>query len=125
MIAGTGIDVVSVDRIQQIVERQGDRFLRRVYTVREREAATGALRYQRLATRFAAKEAVLKALGTGLRGGRLSEVEVVTGEQERPSVVLHGLAAQTAAEMDIDQIHLSLSHTRSYGWAMAVAEERG
>ncbi|MGI5839193.1 MAG: holo-ACP synthase [bacterium] len=122
MIWGTGIDIVEIDRIERMVARKGDRFLNRVFTVGEiaycrRSRRPGA----RLAARFAAKEAVLKALGLGLRRMKWADIEIIRDELGKPIVRLSGKAAAVAAERGIREIHLSLSHGRDYACAQAIA----
>lgn len=124
MILGTGVDIVEVERIARAVERQGDRLLRRLFTPAEIAYcdASEPHRATRQAARFAAKEAVLKAFGIGLRMVRWTDVEVVRDGQGRPSVRLSGRLAELAAERGATRIHLSLSHTRNYAIAQVVVE---
>jgi len=104
VIEGIGLDMVEVGRLRGAVERRGDRFLRRVFTPAEVESCgDGASRYERLAARFAAKEAVLKALGTGMRGVSLVEVEVEPDAYGRPHVRLHGRARRVADSRGISE----------------------
>src|SRR5262249_13428422 len=119
-IVGHGVDIVEVRRIAEMLDRHGERFLDRVYTRGERAYATSSLkrRDEHLAARFAAKEAVLKALGTGWRRGiAWTDVEVVHGPAGQPHVRLTGRAAEIAADARIEDWFLSLSH--SGDWAMA------
>jgi holo-[acyl-carrier protein] synthase len=113
MILGTGVDLAEVHRIRESVERFGDRFVQRIYT--EREIAyvqKKANKYERYAARFAAKEAGMKALGTGWRGGiQWKDFEVVNLPSGRPTLLLHGAAERIAQEMGVTGIHLSLTHT--------------
>lgn len=120
-VLGIGIDLVEVDRIQRAAARPG--FLERVYTAGERAAgeASAAHRYRRLAARFAAKEAALKALGTGLRGGSWVEIEVVNDPLGKPELVLHGAFAELAAARGIRQLLVTLSHTEHYATAQVLA----
>jgi holo-[acyl-carrier protein] synthase len=115
-----GVDIVEIPRIAQAVERWGDRFLARVYTPGELAFAHG--RSAQLAARFAAKEAVMKALGTGRHGVSWREVEVVRRRGQRPQVQLHGRAAVRAAALSLGPLALSLSHSREYAVAMVVGE---
>lgn len=125
LILGTGVDLVEVRRLAAAVERRGQRFLERVFTARElAEARGGAARYQSLAGRFAAKEAVLKALGTGLRACRWRDVEVARGPGGRPEVALRGSLARRARAAGVERVHLSIAHTREHAVALAVAEGR-
>ena len=128
-IVGHGIDLVEVARIAALVEAHGERFLSRCFTAGEREYARDKRRAtEHLAARFAAKEAVLKALGTGLSDGiEWVEVEVVpltsprAGGSAAPGVRLHGRAAQIAGQRGITGWHLSLSHTETHAIASAIA----
>jgi holo-[acyl-carrier protein] synthase len=118
-ILGIGVDLVEVDRIAAAVGRHGQPFLDRIFTLQE-IAACGT-RYERLAARFAAKEAVAKAFGTGIGAAMgFKDIEVVNEESGRPRVVLHGAAVATAAARDMAEIHLSLSHTASHAIAQVV-----
>ncbi len=124
MIAGVGIDIVEVDRIKGAIERHGDRFLARIYCGGEIDYCRGGAHpYQRFAARFAAKEAVLKALGTGWRGGaRFTDIEVLTDAGGAPSVRLSGRSLATGEKLGISRVHISLSHTERHAIAQAVAE---
>ncbi|MBP7148841.1 MAG: holo-ACP synthase [Acidobacteria bacterium] len=121
MISGIGVDIVDLPRIRGVLERHGPRFLDRVLTAgeqaycqRHRDPAP------HVAVRFAAKEAVLKALGTGWSGGiRWTDVEVVRGESGPPRIELHGVAAEVAAGA---RVHVSLTHDRGAAVAVAVLE---
>ena len=114
----TGIDIIEIERIQSAVARWGDRFLQRIYTDQELDFCRGQI--PRLAARFAAKEAAVKALGTGIRGIGWTEVEVVRQKGEAPSLRLHGKAAQKAKSLGIRELALSLSHSRDYAVASVV-----
>lgn len=124
MVIGIGIDLVAVDRIARVLRRRGERFLARVYTAGELAACPPGEQYaRRLAARFAAKEAALKALGTGLAGGiRWREIEVRRAAGGRPEIVLHGRAAEYAAGLGVSRMHLSLSHDGPFAAAVVVAE---
>ena len=117
-----GVDIVEIPRIAQAVERWGDRFLARVYTPAELAFARG--RSAQLAARFAAKEAVMKALGTGIRGVRWRDVEVVRDGGRAPSIRLHGTALARAKRLGIDSLSVSLSHSEHYAVAFVVGESR-
>jgi holo-[acyl-carrier protein] synthase len=124
-VKALGLDVIEIDRIAQAIERHGERFLDRVYTDEERRTADdeGRAAAQFYAGRFAAKEAVLKALGTGYAQGlAFHEVEILRGENGAPRVELHGLAAERARTLGIARFLVSISHTRSDAHAVAVAE---
>ncbi len=114
----TGIDIIEIERIESVVARWGDRFLHRIYTDQELDFCRGQI--SRLAARFAAKEAAVKALGTGIRGIGWTEVEVVRQKGEAPSLRLHGKAAQKAKSLGIRELALSLSHSRDYAVASVV-----
>ncbi len=116
----TGVDIIEIDRIRKVAERYGERFLDRIYTKGEQEYCRR--RAPQLASRFAAKEAVMKALGTGIRGVGWREVEVVRERGHPPEIVLHRRAKARAEAMGIVRIAVSLSHTREYAMASVVAE---
>jgi holo-[acyl-carrier protein] synthase len=111
-----GIDVVEIARVQGVLERHGERFLRRIYTERERARYRG--RVQELAARFAAKEATMKALGTGIRGVRWRDIEILSNPRGKPIIVLHGTALRRAALLGL--VHWSVSLTHSRGDAIAI-----
>lgn len=115
----TGIDIIEIDRVQSVAERYGERFLNRVYTEGERAYCRG--RAPQLAARFAAKEAAMKALGTGVRGVAWREVEVVRLPGRAPEIVLHGRAQKRAEWMSLQRMALSISHSRRYAVASVVA----
>ena len=122
MILGTGCDLAEVDRIRRALERKG--FRERVFTPSEIEYCTGAQRdrAERYAARFAAKEAFLKALGTGLRGGWLQEISIERDGLGKPRIVLSGYFAQAAEKLGVEQIHLTLSHTQTAAMAVVILE---
>lgn len=124
MIVGIGVDVVSLPRFRELMERRGDAALRRFFTAAEADRcrqSRSAL--ESLAARFAAKEAFFKALGTGWGlGGRWTEVEVVSADTGAPSLRLAGRAAEAAAERGVSATHLSLSHTDDSATAFVVLE---
>ena len=124
-LAGIGTDIVSVARIETVVTARGERFAARVLSAREQEryAAAGADRVAFLARRWAAKEAVAKALGTGI-GERLRfrDISVVNDANGAPRVILEGRGAATAAARGIVAWHVSLSDERAYAVAFVVAE---
>jgi len=124
MIVGTGIDIVEVARIRRSIDRYGDRLLTRVFTDREREYCLGR-RYPEIhfAARFAAKEAALKALGTGMsRGIFWRDVEVCRHPSGKPAIEFHNVAADTLAGLGVATVHVSLSHTDGYGAAIVTLE---
>ena len=125
MILGSGIDLVEIGRIQQSLERYGQRFLNRVYTsaeqaycLRKRKAA------ESLAARFAAKEAGAKALGTGIsRGVNWLEIEVAREPGGRPTLRFHGRAAEIAARLGVVHTALSITHTSDLSMANVILED--
>lgn len=118
-IVGIGVDLVEVERMAAAVSRHGRPFLDRIFTPEE-IAACGP-RSERLSARFAAKEAVAKAFGTGIGAAMgFKEIEVVNEVNGRPRVTLHGAAAATATARGVTEIHLSLSHTASHAIAQVV-----
>ncbi|MGC2745344.1 MAG: holo-[acyl-carrier-protein] synthase [Candidatus Angelobacter sp.] len=124
MIVGTGVDITEVDRIEAAVKRFGDRFLKRVFTPAEVRYCVGKPNApERLAARFAAKEAGMKAIGTGLRHGvTWQDVEVVRLPGQRPELQFHGRAAEFAARLGCKRTHLSLSHTKEQAIAHVILE---
>ncbi len=115
----TGVDIVEISRIARIVERYGERFLKRVYTEAEQALYRG--RVPELAARFAAKEAVSKALGTGIWGIRWREMEILPDKRGKPLVYLHGAAAARARTLNLRHFAVSLSHSREFAMAVVVA----
>jgi holo-[acyl-carrier protein] synthase len=124
MIVGTGIDIAEVDRIAESITRFGDRFLHRIYTEGEiRYCESKANRFERYAARFAAKEAAMKALGTGWNHGvRWRDIEVTRQPGGRPTLVFHGKAAEFAARLGTTNIALSLTHTVAQAMAQVILE---
>lgn len=124
MIVGTGIDLAEVPRIAEAIRRFGDRFLRRIFTEGEiRYCESKANRVERYAARFAAKEAAMKALGTGWsRGVRWRDIEVKREPGGRPSLVFHGRAAEVAAKLGSTNVALSISHTVDQAVAHVILE---
>ena len=124
MIVGIGTDLCEVDRIQESVERFGARFLDRIYTANEQAYVERKKnRFERYAARFAAKEAGMKAIGTGWSNGvRWQDFEVTNLPSGRPTLKLHGKAAEWAARLGAQQIHLSLTHTQGMALAVVILE---
>jgi holo-[acyl-carrier protein] synthase len=124
MIVGTGIDISEVPRIAESIERFGDRFLKRVFTEEEiLYCQSKANRVERFAARFAAKEAAMKALGTGWsRGIRWRDIEVVRQPGGRPTIKFHGIAAEFASKLNVRNVALSLSHTPEQAIASVILE---
>jgi len=124
MIVGTGVDLAEVRRIRDSVERFGARFIDRVFTPGEiAYVERKANRFERYAARFAAKEAGMKAIGTGWkRGVRWQDFEVANLPSGKPTLRLHGEAAKIAREMGVKSISLSMTHTSEYGMAHVILE---
>ncbi len=116
-----GVDLIETERIARALERWGDRFLQYVYTPAELDYCRKHV--PELAARFAAKEAVSKALGTGLRGVKWREMEVLSDTRGKPLVRLHGRARKRAEELGLDKFAISLSHSRRYAIAFVVASD--
>lgn len=115
----SGIDLIEIDRIAQAIERHGERFLRRVFTDQELSELKG--NPASLAGRFAAKEAVAKALGTGIGPIAWQEIEILRGPAHEPILHLHGMAAKLAAEKFLSQWSVSLSHSQGLAVAAVFA----
>ena len=116
----TGVDIIEIDRIRRSMERWGDRFLNRVYT--ESEIDRYGHRVPSLALRFAAKEAVMKALGTGIRGMRWRDIEILAEPSGKPLVNLYGNARDKAHSLGLDNLAISLSDSREFAVAFVVGE---
>ncbi len=123
-ILGIGMDIVETKRIAESIERFGDRFLSRIFSEEEVAYAQSMKHpHLHLAARFAAKEAISKAFGTGIgREMGWRELEIIREPSGRPRVVLHGKAEAYAKKLGVQEIHISLSHTAEYGAASAVIE---
>jgi len=119
----TGVDLIEVSRIQESAERFGERFYKRFFTPAERAYCAG--RYPALAARFAAKEAVAKALGTGIGDVSWVEIEVTQGERNKPEIKLDGAAAELATRLGLTQWSISISHTHEHAIAFVVAAGDG
>jgi holo-[acyl-carrier protein] synthase len=124
MIVGTGIDIAEVPRIREAIERHGERFLKRIFTDGEIQyCESKANRIERYAARFAAKEAGMKAIGTGWNHGvRWRDIEVARKPGGRPTLLLHGKAAEFAAKLGATNIALSLTHTAEEAMAQVILE---
>ena len=124
MIVGTGIDIAEVPRITESIEKFGERFLNRIFTDGERAYCDSkANRHERYAARFAAKEAGMKAIGTGWNHGvRWRDVEVIRMPGGRPTLHFHGKAAEFAAKLGAVHISLSLTHTKEHAIAQVILE---
>lgn len=125
-LIGVGTDIIEIDRVRQAIERGGRRFLERVFTKAERGFCDARRdRFSCYAARFAAKEAVLKALGSGLAGCRWVDVEISRVGGSRPEVLLQGGAAALAKKKGIEAVLISLSHDHDKAVAFAVAAGEG
>jgi holo-[acyl-carrier protein] synthase len=119
MLLATGVDLIEIHRLQRAIDRYGERFLQRIFTAEE--VALTAGRIESLAGRFAAKEAVAKALGCGLGEIAWKEIEILRGEKGEPRLVLHGAAALKARTLGLASWSLSVSHSREFALAFVVA----
>ena len=125
MILGIGTDLAEVARIRQSIDRFGERFVNRIYTERERSyAATKANSVERFAARFAAKEAGMKAIGTGWNFGvTWQDFEVVNERSGRPALRLSGVAREVAERLGVKRTSISLTHTREVALAVVILED--
>jgi holo-[acyl-carrier protein] synthase len=119
MIIRTGVDFLEIDRLRETAERHGEHFMARIFTLAE-QAECGQ-NYPSLAARFAAKEAVSKALGTGIGDVGWQDIEILRAESGAPMLVLHGYAQRLATQLGLKTWSVSLSHTREHAVAMVVA----
>lgn len=119
MTLRVGVDMIEIARLERAAARHGERFFRRFFTPTEREHCDDQPR--RLAARFAAKEAVAKAFGTGIGDIRWVEIEIIHDERGRPLLQLHGAAAQLAKDLGLTQWEISMSHTEDNAIAFVVA----
>ena len=117
--AEVGIDIIEIERVANVLEKHGQRFLNRVYTPRERERY--GTRVQELAARFAAKEATMKALGTGIRGVRWRDIEVLPNRRGKPILILHETAKRRAELLGLTHFSISLTHSRGDAMAIVIA----
>ena len=124
MIVGIGVDIMEIERFRKVLERQGERFVRRVFTASEQEFCCARRDpVPHYAVRFAAKEALFKALGTGwAKGIGWLDVEVSRHEREAPCVVLRGQAEKLSATLKCRAIHISLSHSHESAIAIVILE---
>ena len=113
-----GIDIIEIDRIERAAARWGEHFLKRIYTDSELDLCKN--RAPALAARFAAKEAVMKALGTGIKGVAWRDIETLSNTEGRPVVHLHGGAQRTAKQLKLKEMAISLSHSRKHAIASAL-----
>ncbi len=127
MIAGIGIDIVDIGRIEALLSRYGDRFMQRVFTDAEAAYARRSVKpAERLAGRFAVKEAILKAFGTGKSQGiRWRDVETVRGPMGKPKVVLYGNAVNYLNKLSANTIHVTIAHDGGQAVAFVIIETAG
>lgn len=123
MIIGIGCDTIEIKRVEKAVQR--DAFVKKVFSAAETEycKSKGAQQYASFAARFAAKEAVVKALGTGFRGGSFTEIEVMNDGLGKPELVLTGYYKELAVQKGVKRCHLSLSHSKDTAIAYVVMED--
>jgi holo-[acyl-carrier protein] synthase len=119
MKISTGVDLIEISRVREAIERQGDKFLARIFTQAEQEECGG--RIDSLAARFAAKEATAKALGCGIGEVRWIDIEVLSDEKKAPHLYLHEEGERLAKELGLENWSVSLSHTESHAIAFVVA----
>jgi holo-[acyl-carrier protein] synthase len=117
-VTAIGVDIVEIERVESVISRWGKRFLKRIYTETELEICRN--RSPSLAARFAAKEAVMKVLGTGGRGIGWREIEILTGDDGKPSVKLYGHALDKAEELNLNELSVSLSDSKHHAVAVAI-----
>ncbi len=117
-----GLDIIEIERIQNALDHWGARFLNRIYTAAELKLCQQ--RPAALAGRFAGKEAVMKALGTGAKGVGWKEIEILSDPLGKPLVHLYDKAQKRAATLGLDEMAISLSHSREYAVAFVVADAR-
>lgn len=124
MIVGMGTDLAEVPRIRQSIARYGDRFLNRIFTEGERAYASSKANVaERFAARFAAKEAGMKAIGTGWNFGvTWKDFEIVNERSGRPKLLLHGIAEQIARKLGTQKVTVSLTHTSEMAFALVILE---
>ena len=123
MIVGTGIDIVEIKRIKNILNKWGDRFLKRIYTEKEKKYCEKKKNmYIHLAARFAAKEALVKMLGTGMKQIKWTEIEITNNRKGKPEINLYGKALLIAKQQEISIIHISISHEKEYAVAQVIGE---
>ncbi|QNO14576.1 holo-ACP synthase [Alkalicella caledoniensis] len=120
MIIGVGVDLIEISRIKKVVEARGDKLLERLFT--ERELEVMSRKHETIAGRFAAKEAVVKALGVGIGIISWKDIEIIKDKLGKPKIYLTGAAARRRKTMGIIKMHLSISHSKSQAVAYVVAE---
>ncbi len=115
--AAIGVDIIEIGRIERVISERQDSFLKRIYTMAELESHYNV---SSLAARFAAKEAVMKALGTGTRGVNWRDIEILTNMDGAPVIRLHGHALERSKELGIAHFSISISHSRQYAVAFVI-----
>ena len=116
-----GIDIIEINRIKSVLEKYPDKFLKRIYTKNELDYCKN--KPNRLAARFAVKEAVMKTLGTGIKGVGWKDIETIRKPGQRPLIKLHNRALAKSKKLWIKNISISISHSKDYAIAFAVAEK--
>lgn len=119
----TGVDIIEISRVSRVLEQYGQRFLKRIFT--PGEIAYCRERPANLAARFAAKEATMKALGTGVRGVGWKDIEVIHLKSGAPAIKLHSRGKRRAQQLAVQEISVSLSHSRDYAVAFVVIRRNG
>ena len=124
MIIGCGIDLVKIERIEKIIKKWGDNFTSRVFTLLEREYCEKKKgnKYQSYAGRFAAKEALLKSLGLGLRGVNWKEIEIENNELGQPMIEISGKLKNIALVKGVSKYFITISHAKDYAIAQVILE---
>ncbi|MSP22348.1 MAG: holo-[acyl-carrier-protein] synthase [Dehalococcoidia bacterium] len=117
-----GIDIIEIDRVREVLRKYPERFLERVYTPEEVAFCRG--RVPELAARFAAKEALMKVLGTGARSVAWRDIEILPDRRGKPLVYLYGGAAERAAAIGLEEVDISLTHNNAFAVASAVGAQR-
>ncbi len=123
LIVGCGIDLVKIERIEKIIKKWGDNFTSRIFTLLEQEYCEGkGNKYQSYAGKFAAKEALLKALGLGLREANWKEIEIKNDELGQPIIDTSGKLNNIASVKGVRKYFISISHTKDYAIAQVILE---
>ncbi|MGM0411273.1 MAG: holo-ACP synthase [Bacillota bacterium] len=123
MIYGTGVDIVNIKRVQNLIERWGKKFLNKVFSEREIDYCQNKNNVAvHLAARFAAKEAVAKMFGTGIGKINWRDIIVINDKNGKPEIELRGKARELRKELEIEKIFLSISHEKEYAIAQVIAE---
>ena len=118
-MSSIGIDIIEIERIESAIKRWKRRFLNRIYTDAELQVSKDNV--SALASRFAGKEAVMKTLGTGIKGVGWRDIEILSNSDGKPLVHLHGNALSKAKELNLSEFSISLSDTKQYAVAAVIA----